>query len=87
MSKLKAAISYHPEQHSNLPESNYFLYHRLLGEIAAGELNFSAFLARYGLNPKARLSDASWLRLETFTMSSSMTVNRMVKAYPPPQSH
>jgi exonuclease V len=35
-----------------------FLYHRLLGEMAAGRLDFSTIIARYGLQPEARFSDA-----------------------------
>ncbi|KAF3026684.1 hypothetical protein E8E14_014612 [Neopestalotiopsis sp. 37M] len=35
-----------------------FLYHRLLGEMGAGKLDFSKIVARYGLQPDVRFSDA-----------------------------
>lgn len=35
-----------------------FLYHRLLGEMGAGRLDFSSIIARYGLQPDVRFSDA-----------------------------
>ncbi|KAI1853995.1 hypothetical protein JX266_001136 [Neoarthrinium moseri] len=34
-----------------------FLYHRMLGEMAAGRLDFATIVARYGLQPEARFSD------------------------------
>lgn len=34
------------------------LYHRLLAEMASGQVNFPAILERYGLKPEARFSDA-----------------------------
>ncbi|KAI0132959.1 defects in morphology protein 1 [Xylariales sp. AK1849] len=35
-----------------------FLYHRLLSGMAAGLLDFSTIIARYGLHPESRFSDA-----------------------------
>ncbi|ETS82868.1 hypothetical protein PFICI_04744 [Pestalotiopsis fici W106-1] len=35
-----------------------FIYHRLLGEMGAGKLDFSKIIARYGLQPDVRFSDA-----------------------------
>ncbi|KAL7627232.1 hypothetical protein AAE478_001421 [Parahypoxylon ruwenzoriense] len=35
-----------------------FLYHRLLGEMASGVVDFAAILGRYGLSPEALFSDA-----------------------------
>ncbi|RYP71926.1 hypothetical protein DL771_004529 [Monosporascus sp. 5C6A] len=35
-----------------------FLYHRLLSDMASGKVDYSAIIARYGLRPQARFSDA-----------------------------
>ncbi|RYO94774.1 hypothetical protein DL766_000037 [Monosporascus sp. MC13-8B] len=35
-----------------------FLYHRLLSDMASGKVDYPAIIARYGLSPQARFSDA-----------------------------